>query len=87
MRRYGMVIGIRREKLDEYKALHTDAWPGVGDAAISTKVGWLLDTDGAARPDFSAGGVMASLESSLSRLGVDAVDLVHIHDPDEHPSR
>ena len=29
MKRVGMVIGIRPEKIDEYKRLHADAWPGV----------------------------------------------------------
>lgn len=29
MKRYGMVIGLRREKIEEYKALHAAAWPGV----------------------------------------------------------
>ncbi len=29
MRRYGMVIKVRPEKLDEYKQLHTAVWPGV----------------------------------------------------------
>lgn len=27
--RYGMVIGVKPEKLDYYKELHADAWPGV----------------------------------------------------------
>ena len=27
--RVGSVIGIRKEKIDEYKRLHADAWPGV----------------------------------------------------------
>ncbi len=27
--RYGMVIGLKPEKLEEYKALHADPWPGV----------------------------------------------------------
>ena len=27
--RYGSVIRVRPEKLDEYKALHTDPWPGI----------------------------------------------------------
>lgn len=31
MRRYGMVIGVRPEKLDEYKRLHADVWPAVLD--------------------------------------------------------
>ncbi|HEU5123318.1 MAG TPA: L-rhamnose mutarotase [Verrucomicrobiae bacterium] len=29
MKRYGMVIGLRAEKLDEYKKLHAAVWPGV----------------------------------------------------------
>ena len=29
MKRYGMVIKVRPEKLDEYKRLHAAAWPGV----------------------------------------------------------
>ena len=27
--RYGMVIGIEKENISEYKRLHADAWPGV----------------------------------------------------------
>jgi D-threo-aldose 1-dehydrogenase len=34
--------------------------------------------------DFSAGGIARSLESSLSRLGLDRVDVVFLHDPDDH---
>jgi len=29
MKRYGMVIGVRAEKVDEYKKLHADVWPEV----------------------------------------------------------
>lgn len=29
MKRYGSVIGVRAEKLDEYKRLHAAAWPEV----------------------------------------------------------
>ncbi len=29
MKRYGMVIGLRPEKLDEYKRLHAAVWPDV----------------------------------------------------------
>ena len=29
MKRYGMVIGLRPEKLEEYKRLHAAVWPGV----------------------------------------------------------
>ncbi|GAA0990284.1 aldo/keto reductase [Subtercola frigoramans] len=34
--------------------------------------------------DFSADGVRRSLEQSLERLGLDRVDIVYLHDPDDH---
>ena len=34
--------------------------------------------------DFSYDGVMRSFEESLDRLGLDRVDILHIHDPDAH---
>jgi D-threo-aldose 1-dehydrogenase len=34
--------------------------------------------------DFSAGGIRASLEESLERLGLSGVDVLYLHDPDEH---
>ncbi|MFE9451926.1 aldo/keto reductase [Streptomyces sp. NPDC006739] len=34
--------------------------------------------------DFSADGVLRSVEASLERLGLDAVDIVYLHDPDDH---
>jgi D-threo-aldose 1-dehydrogenase len=34
--------------------------------------------------DFSAGGVRTSVRESLERLGLDRVDVVHLHDPDDH---
>ncbi|GAA4342171.1 aldo/keto reductase [Microbacterium rhizosphaerae] len=36
------------------------------------------------RWDFSRDGILRSLESSLDRLGLDRVDIVYLHDPDEH---
>lgn len=65
---------------------------------LSTKVGRLIvpGTEGAQpiwaslpegvvpRFDFSAEGIRRSLAESLERLGLDSVDIVHIHDPDEH---
>jgi D-threo-aldose 1-dehydrogenase len=40
----------------------------------------------AVRPfwDFSYDGAMRSLEASLDRLGLDSVDALYIHDPDDH---
>ena len=34
--------------------------------------------------DFSAGGIRAGLEESLGRLGLSQVDVLYLHDPDEH---
>jgi D-threo-aldose 1-dehydrogenase len=34
--------------------------------------------------DYSADGVRRSLDASLARLGLDRVDIVLVHDPDEH---
>ena len=36
------------------------------------------------RWDFSRGGVLRSIEESLTRLGTDRIDIVYIHDPDDH---
>jgi D-threo-aldose 1-dehydrogenase len=61
---------------------------------LSTKVGWLLRAEreasksgemtATAVPDFSYRGTMRSFEESLGRLGLDRIDILHIHDPDEH---
>ena len=55
---------------------------------IATKAGRLLtqEPDGSvdAHFDFGYDAATQSVESSLERLGVDRVDIVHIHDPDDH---
>ena len=55
---------------------------------IATKAGRLLtaEPDGTVGVhfDFSHDAARQSLESSLERLGVDRVDIVHVHDPDDH---
>ncbi|MFF3228950.1 aldo/keto reductase [Nocardia suismassiliense] len=66
---------------------------------VSTKVGRLLYEDPLApdgvddfygapkrarRRDYSAAGVRRSLEDSLERLGLDRIDLLLIHDPDDY---
>jgi D-threo-aldose 1-dehydrogenase len=51
---------------------------------LSSKVGWLVTTDGKQHPDYSAEGVLRSISDSLERLGVDHLDIVHIHDADAH---
>ncbi|MEV4313465.1 aldo/keto reductase [Actinocrispum sp. NPDC049592] len=54
---------------------------------ISTKVGRLLKwtPGGVVRVfDYSADGVRRSLEQSLRRLRIDRLDIVFVHDPDDH---
>lgn len=56
------------------------------DIVISTKVGRVLDSESRRgfHFDFSRDGIQRSLEGSLERLGVDRVDIVYMHDPDDH---
>jgi D-threo-aldose 1-dehydrogenase len=70
------------------------------ELVVSTKIGRLLEPDPGAtgeddegfavpatlrrRRDYSREGVLRSLESSLERMGLDRVDVVFVHDPDEH---
>ena len=43
-----------------------------GDAAMETSI------------DFSYDGVMRSVDDSLARLRLDRVDILYIHEPDDH---
>jgi D-threo-aldose 1-dehydrogenase len=70
------------------------------DLVVSSKVGRLLvrripavtrdddlfDVPGdlTRRRDYSRDGVLRSLEATLRRTGLDRVDILYIHDPDEH---
>lgn len=38
MRRFGQVIGIRRERIDEYERLHAEPWPGVLSAISAANI-------------------------------------------------
>lgn len=67
---------------------------------VSSKVGRLLvpnenprgvDSEGFAVPDdlrrqwdFSRDGVLRSIEATLQRTGLDRIDIVYVHDPDDH---
>lgn len=88
-------LGLSERRLGE--ALRE--WPRA-EYTISTKVGRRLEpsTEGGddlancfAVPatrrrvwDFSADGVRRTLDASLERLGLDRVDVVYLHDPDDH---
>jgi D-threo-aldose 1-dehydrogenase len=70
------------------------------DVVVSTKIGRLLVTrtppltrddelfdvpgDLTRRRDYSRDGVLRSLEATLQRTGLDRVDVLYVHDPDEH---
>jgi D-threo-aldose 1-dehydrogenase len=65
---------------------------------LATKVGRLLRADAPPEPgqvyrgvpavnptfDFTYDGVIRSVEESLERLGLERIDVLHIHDPDDH---
>jgi D-threo-aldose 1-dehydrogenase len=56
---------------------------------ISTKVGRMVkDIEVSSSTevsfDYSREGVLKSIESSLGRLGIESVDILYIHDPDNH---
>jgi D-threo-aldose 1-dehydrogenase len=68
---------------------------------VATKVGRLLRTNRGPVPssifadtpavhpvfDFSARAALRSLEESLDRLGLERVDVLHVHDPDHHAAQ
>ncbi len=51
---------------------------------VATKVGRIVQPDGVIVFDFSRDGVLRSVEASLTRLGLDRVEILHIHDADHH---
>jgi D-threo-aldose 1-dehydrogenase len=71
-----------------------------GSYVLSSKVGRILEPVGVVdglddqgfvvpathrrRWDFSREGIRRSLEESLARLGLERLDIVYLHDPDEH---
>ncbi|WP_449351145.1 aldo/keto reductase [Streptomyces shaanxiensis] len=88
-------LGLSERRLGEALARYPRA-----EYTVSTKVGRRLEptevagddlANGFAVPaahhrvwDFSADGVRRTLEASLERLGLDHVDVVYLHDPDDH---
>jgi D-threo-aldose 1-dehydrogenase len=63
----------------------------VGRLLVPVQVAGGLDDQGFVVPathrrvwDFSRKGIRRSLEESLERLGLDRLDIVYLHDPDEH---
>jgi aryl-alcohol dehydrogenase-like predicted oxidoreductase len=52
------------------------------DLVIATKAGSYTDDQGKWREDFSSLGVRRTVEASLTRLGLDAIPLLHLHGPE-----
>ncbi|MER6460589.1 aldo/keto reductase [Streptomyces sp. NPDC001228] len=88
-------LGLSERRLGQaLRAYDRDAY------TLSTKVGRRLEpgpgvgdgfADGFAVPDthrrvwdFTADGIRRTLEASLERLGLDRIDVVCLHDPDDH---
>ncbi|AMB59780.1 aldo/keto reductase [Microterricola viridarii] len=57
----------------------TDEFPGERD-----EQGFDVPKNRVRRWDFSRDGVLRSIEGSLTRLGLDRLDVVLVHDPDDH---
>jgi D-threo-aldose 1-dehydrogenase len=88
-------LGLAERRLGEALRSHPR-----DEYVVSTKIGRVLEPvdaeglrdddlfdvprDHVRRWDFSADGVRRSLDDSLARLGLDRVDVLLIHDPDEH---
>ncbi|PWH07247.1 aldo/keto reductase [Brachybacterium endophyticum] len=60
-----------------------EAGPGTGDDTAS---GFWVPDHHVRRWDMSEAGVRASLQASLLRLGLDHVDILYLHDPEEGPT-
>jgi D-threo-aldose 1-dehydrogenase len=85
-RRLGAVLRDRPRELFVIstkvgRLLEPNPWPAGSDLAAG---GFAVPDTLRRRFDFSAAGVRRSLEDSLERLGLDRVDLVYVHDPDDH---
>ncbi|MEV4349160.1 aldo/keto reductase [Actinoplanes sp. NPDC049596] len=95
--RYFDVAPLYGNGLTETRAGRVLSGKQRSDFVLSTKVGrllrpgdgeeqgiWAEATDVSPVFDFSAGGVRKSYDESLTRLGLDRADILHLHDPDEH---
>lgn len=82
--RVGESLGHRRDMVISTKAgrlLEPHPHPTGSDLAVG---GFDVPDHLRRRFDFSRDGIRRSVESSLQRLGVDYLDIVFLHDPDDH---
>jgi D-threo-aldose 1-dehydrogenase len=80
-RRLGTALsGIPRERYVLCTKVGHLLRPAEGDGYVHSTL--FPETEEKPYPDFSYDGIMRSFEESLERLGVDYIDVLHIHDPD-----
>ncbi len=76
-------VGEAEERLGAALAARPDL-----EVAVATKVGrTVVDVEGGGRDvvaDHGRDATLRQLEASLGRLGRDHVDIVHVHDPEDH---
>ena len=76
--------GSSETRIGHYFASHGKP----ADLVLSTKVGRIVrpESEGTQEPlpNYTSQGALKSFEGSLQRLGVDAIDILYIHDPDDH---
>ena len=58
--------------------------PSPETAHLQDAEGFVVPAATRRRFDFSRDGVLRSVEASLDRLGLDHIDIVYLHDPDDH---
>ncbi|GAB2669839.1 aldo/keto reductase [Kribbella swartbergensis] len=78
-------LGLQGKPRDEYvlsskvgRIIYT------ADDAATDDEGFAISTNRRRRWDFSRDGVLRSIEDSLRRIGTDRLDVVFVHDPDDH---
>ncbi|RSM63914.1 aldo/keto reductase [Actinoplanes sp. ATCC 53533] len=85
-RRLGMALrGLRRDTYTLSTKVGRLLVPNPGgDAGDDLAHGFAVPATHRRVWDFTADGVLRSLEASLGRLGVDRIDVALLHDPDDH---
>ncbi|MEV6272086.1 aldo/keto reductase [Kribbella sp. NPDC051936] len=78
-------LGLRSRPRDEY-VLSSKVGRIIYEAsdAATDDEGFDVSTTRRRRWDFSPDGVLRSIEDSLRRIGTDRLDVVFVHDPDDH---
>ncbi|MGC4846239.1 aldo/keto reductase [Micromonospora sp. DT15] len=80
-------VALRQRPRDEY-VVSTKVGrllvPSPGDAHLRDSDGFDVPATHRRVWDFSRDGVLRSIEASLERTGLDRIDVVYLHDPDDH---